>query len=122
MNNRVTPPCSSYVSATGLLPGLPTTGLLATTGFVVAAKPFGPDLQVLVQVHVPFLAVAANIAAGRWTYGALARALPNSSVLTSAYRTDGSPAGLHAALPCIPTGPLAAALAGLVLEMAAATR
>ena len=87
---------------------------------VVAAKPVGQALPV-VQVHVPLLAVAANIAAGRWKNGALTSAVP-SSVVTSAYRTDGSPAGFHAAPACIPTGPLAAALAGLVLEMAAATR
>ena len=117
------PAWAAYVSPSGLLPGLPPKALVATHVIavtrlsVVAAKPVGPALTV-VQVHETLLAVAANTAAGRWKIGALTSPVRNSSVLPSAYRTDGSPAGLQAALPCIPTCPLAAALAGLVLEMA----
>jgi len=70
-----------------MLPVLPTKALVATDGMVVTrlpvvpAKPVGPALPV-VQVHVPLLAVAANIAAGSWNTGALPSAVPNASVLT----------------------------------------
>ena len=127
LTRRMVPAWTAHVSPTGLLPGLPTKALVAKNEIVVtrlpvvAAKPVGPALTV-VQVHETLLAVAANTAAGRWKTGALTSPVRNSSVLPSAYRTAGSPAGLHAALACIPTCPLAAALAGLVVQTAAATR
>ena len=78
---QIPPPPLPMLPVLVTQPVAPTNGMVVTTLPVVSAKPVVPTLPV-VQVHVPLLAVAANIAAGRWNTGALTSAVPNASVLT----------------------------------------
>ena len=122
---------TAYVAVTGLpsVPVLLAKGVVATesllvttlpvvTAYALTAKAVGPALSMAQDVAL--LAVAAEIAVVRGKMLAVATAVLHMAGVPTAVvtRTVVAPPAIRAALAGIATAPLAAALAGLAVEIA----